>query len=235
MMGESVASETGAGASVADGSNRTEVQAVVFDFGGVYTASPFSAAAEVGVAAGLEPMVAITLLFGSYDHDTDHPWHRAERGQLDLPACRDEILELSVAQTGVALDMWEVFGVLGKRMSGVRQQVVDHTLRVRQSGLRTGLLTNNVLEAREFWRPMIPLDEMFDDVVDSCEVGLRKPDARIYELSMQRLGITDPAAVVFLDDWPGNVVAARSFGMTGIVVDDDPTDALAALDAVLGW
>ena len=212
-----------------------EVQAVVFDFGGVYTASPFSAAAEVGEAAGLDPSVAITLLFGPYDHDTDHPWHRAERGQLDLPACRDEIMELSVAQTGIALDMWEVFGVLGKRMTGVRQQVVDHTLRIRQSGLRTGLLTNNVLEAREFWRPMIPLDEMFDDVVDSCEVGLRKPDARIFELSMQRLGVTDPSAVVFLDDWPGNVTAARNIGMTGIVVDDDPADALAALDAALGW
>jgi FMN phosphatase YigB (HAD superfamily) len=41
--------------------------------------------------------------------------------------------------------------------------------------------------------------------------------------------------VVFLDDWPGNVAAARRFGMTGIVVDDDPADALAALDVVLGW
>jgi putative hydrolase of the HAD superfamily len=213
----------------------TDVQAVVFDFGGVYTASPFSAAAEVGEAAGLDPMVAITLLFGSYDHDTDHPWHRAERGQLDLQACRDEILAMSMDQTGVALDMWEVFGALGKSMSGVRQQVVDHTLRIRKSGVRTGLLTNNVLEAREFWRTMIPLDEMFDDVVDSCEVGLRKPDARIFELSMQRLGVTDPGAVVFLDDWPGNVAAARRFGMTGIVVDDDPADALAALDVVLGW
>lgn len=215
--------------------NQREVQAVVFDFGGVYTASPFSAAAEVGEAAGLDPSVAITLLFGPYDHDTDHPWHRAERGQLDLPACRDEIMELSMTQTGIALDMWEVFGMLGKRITGVRQQVVDLTLRIRQSGLRTGLLTNNVLEAREFWRPMIPLDEMFDDVVDSCEVGLRKPDARIFELSMQRLGVTDPTAVVFLDDWPGNVTAARNIGMTGIVVDDDPADALAALDAALGW
>jgi putative hydrolase of the HAD superfamily len=213
----------------------TDVQAVVFDFGGVYTASPFSAAADVGVAAGLDPAVAIALLFGSYDHDTDHPWHRAERGQLDLPACRDEILAMSMDQTGVALDLWEVFGALGKSMSGVRQQVVDHTLRIRKSGVRTGLLTNNVLEAREFWRTMIPLDEMFDDVVDSCEVGLRKPDARIFELSMHRLGVTDPGAVVFLDDWPGNVAAARRFGMTGIVVDDDPADALAALDVVLGW
>jgi putative hydrolase of the HAD superfamily len=216
-------------------SNDHNLQAVVFDFGGVYTPSPFAAAAEVGVAAGVEPDAAITALLGPYDHDTDHPWHQAERGQLDLVACRDQIMEHAAATVGVPLDLWDLFRVMGERVSGVRTEVVDATRKVRASGLRTGLLTNNVAEAREFWRPLLPLDELFDDVVDSCEVGMRKPDERIFRLAADRLGVTDVSAVVFLDDWAGNVAAARGVGMAGIVVGDDPADALVELGQMLGW
>ena len=209
------------------------VEAVVFDFGGVYTASPFTAAAEVGAAVGLDVATAVTLLLGPYDHDTDHPWHRAERGELDLVRCRDEVLAHSRDVAGVDLDLWELFAVMGERMDGVRAEVVDATRAARAAGLRTGLLTNNVLEAREFWRPLLPLDELFDDVVDSCEVGVRKPDAAIYLLALERLGVHDPGRAVFLDDWPGNVAAAVGVGMTGIVVGDDPAPALAELAALI--
>jgi putative hydrolase of the HAD superfamily len=210
------------------------IRAVVLDFGGVFTASPFEVARAAGAAAGLGPDAAVEMLFGPYDDDTDHPWHRAERGELSITDCRDEILALSTASGGTALDLWEVFRLMGERVSGVRDVVVGHTRRLRAAGLRTGLLTNNIVEAREFWRPLLPLDELFDDIVDSCEVGLRKPDARIYRLALDRLGIEDPAEAVFLDDWPGNVVAARRVGMTGIVVGDDPAPAFVELEHLLG-
>jgi putative hydrolase of the HAD superfamily len=215
-------------------SGSTPLRAVVLDFGGVFTASPFEVARAVGAAAGMEASAAIELLFGPYDHDTDHPWHRAERGELTITACRDEILALSTADGGASLDLWDVFRMMGERVSGVRDVVVEHTRRLRAAGLRTGLLTNNILEARDFWRPLLPLDELFDDVVDSCEVGLRKPDERIYRLALERLGVDDPAEAVFLDDWPGNVEAARRFGMAGIVVGDDPAPAFAELERLVG-
>jgi len=209
------------------------LEAVVFDFGGVYTASPFTAVAEVGITLGIDADTAVRLAFGPYDEDTDHPWHRAERGELALEACRDEVLAAATAH-GVPLDLWEVFAAMGRGMSGVRTEVVEVTRRVRASGLRTGLLTNNIAEARDFWRPLLPLDELFDDVIDSSEVGMRKPDRRIYELALGNLGVSDPAAAVFLDDWPGNVTAAEAVGMAGIVVGDDPSAAIAALDRLLG-
>ena len=208
------------------------LEAVVFDFGGVYTPSPFTAVAQVGAALGIDADTAVRLAFGPYDEDTDHPWHRAERGELALEVCRDEVLAASVTH-GVRLDLWEVFAEMGKSMSGVRDEVVEVTRRVRSAGLRTGLLTNNVAEARDFWRPLLPLDDLFDDVIDSSEVGMRKPDPRIYELALTNLGVSDPAAAVFLDDWPGNVTAAQAVGMAGIVVGDDPATAIAALDALL--
>lgn len=209
------------------------LEAVIFDFGGVYTPSPFAAVAEVGAALGIDAERAVRLAFGPYDEDTDHPWHRAERGQLALEVCRDEVLAAAVAE-GVHLDLWEVFATMGRGMSGVRQTVVDATLEARQAGLRTGLLTNNIAEARDFWRPLLPLDDLFDDVIDSSEVGMRKPDPRIYALALDNLGVADASRAVFLDDWPGNVRAAVAVGMSGIVVGDDPAEALGALAALVG-
>ena len=221
-----------AGSSSPPSTAAASLEAVVFDFGGVYTPSPFTAVAEVGAALGLDPDTAVRLAFGPYDEDTDHPWHRAERGELPLATCRDEVLAASI-EHGVSLDLWEVFAVMGKGMSGVRAEMVAATQRARSAGLRTGLLTNNVAEARDFWRPLLPLDDLFDDVIDSSEVGMRKPDPRIYELALANLGVSDPSAAVFLDDWPGNVVAAQTVGMAGIVVGDDPAAAIAALDVLL--
>lgn len=207
--------------------------AVVYDFGGVFTASPFAALADMGRAAGLSASQAVELMFGPYDSDTDHPWHRAERGEVELVACRDEILELSGAR-GARLDLWDLFALMAERGSGVRDEVVEHTRRVRAHGVRTALLTNNVAELRPLWRPLVPLDELFDAVVDSSEVGMRKPTPRVYTLTLERLGVVAPHRAVFLDDWPGNVTAARAVGMAGIVVEDDPTGALRQVEDTLG-
>ena len=77
---------------------------------------------------------------------------------------------------------------------------------------------------------LVPL---FEVVIDSSEVGIRKPDPRIYRLALERLGAIDPARSVFLDDYAGNVDAARRVGMLGIVVEADPAPALAELDRLL--
>ncbi len=69
---------------------------------------------------------------------------------------------------------------------------------------------------------MLPFDELFDDIVDSHEVGLRKPNPAIYELAMRRLELTDASKGVFLDDVMRNVDGARAVGMHGIFVDVDP-------------
>ena len=94
---------------------------------------------------------------------------------------------------------------------------------------------NNAAEFAELWRPLIPLDELFDDVVDSCEVGMRKPDPRIYELALDRLGVGAHEAV-FVDDAPGNVRAAVAVGLAGVLFGprrEDVPAALAELDRLL--
>lgn len=85
----------------------------------------------------------------------------------------------------------------------------------RDAGYRTALLTNNVREWEPRWRALLPVDELFDVVVDSAFVGLRKPDPAIYRLTCERLGVP-PQACLFVDDVDLNVEAARELGMTAV-------------------
>ncbi len=206
--------------------DRPPVEAVVFDFGGVFTTSPFAALMAVAEAQALDPLTMVGVMFGPYDQDTDHPWHRLERGEITLEQATAQIVALAAAEGVADFQPMEMLMALGG--SGVRTEVVDFCRDVRGRGLRTGLLTNNAREFEEFWVPLLPLDELFDDVVDSSAVGLRKPDRRIYELSLDRLGVAAEAAV-FVDDAPGNVVGAEQVGMRAVLFGTGPDDVAVAL------
>jgi epoxide hydrolase-like predicted phosphatase len=207
------------------------IDAVVFDFGGVFIGSPFEALRVVGDEHGVTFDQIQTIVFGSYDRDTDHPWHRAERGELDILSVREEIRSLSQAQ-GLDLDLFEML----KHMAGdggVNDEMVALVRRVRERGLRTALLTNNIAEAREFWQGLLPLDELFDATVDSSAVGMRKPDPRIYEHTLAEIGGIEPGRAAFLDDFAGNITAAEAVGMIGVLVEADATPAIARVDELL--
>ena len=206
------------------------IEAVIFDFGGVFTSSPFTGLHQWHVDKGLDPVKGLRLVFGPYDQDTDHPWHRVERGEIALEAAAEQIKALA-AESGMDLDLREMFGALGGA-DGARSDVVDIALDIRRRGFRTALITNNIAEFSDGWRAMIPVEEIFEVVVDSSAIGIRKPDPRIYELTLEHLGV-DAEVSVFLDDAAGNIEAARAVGMQAILVGDDHTVAFAELDALL--
>jgi len=208
------------------------IEAVLWDFGGVFSASPFGAMAGVAREFGADPQRYLEIVFGPYDHDTDHPWHRLERGEVPLADARAEIIALG-AREGIDSDPFHLFGAMSKGSGGgMRPEVVEVAREVRRAGLGSALVTNNVAEFRESWKRLIPVEELFDHLIDSSEVGVRKPDPRIFELALARLGI--PAArAVFLDDYPGNVEAARRLGLQALLVRDDYAAALAELRALL--
>lgn len=202
------------------------VEAVIFDFGGIFIDSPFTALVDAARAREMEPEQLLSVVFGPYDDDTDHPWHRLERGEITVAELRDAVLVASERELGRPLDVFDLMA--GLSGSAVRDEVVDFCRGVRARGLRTGLLTNNAREFEEFWKPLVPLDELFDDVVDSSEVGLRKPDARIYHLALERLGV-EASAAVFVDDAPGNVEGARRVGIRSVLMGPLRSDVPAAL------
>ena len=206
------------------------IEAVLFDLGGVFTDSPFESIRATGAELGIGIDLAMHLVFGPYTEHTDHPWHRLERGELSLVAARQEIMALA-ATHGVHLDLFDFLRRIGGG-EGARDLLVERVRRLRAEGYRTALLTNNVAEFRDAWRAMLPADELFDVIVDSSEVGRRKPDPRFFELALERLNVA-PARCVFLDDFEGNVAAAAALGMRAIVVGRDRAAALAELDAIL--
>jgi putative hydrolase of the HAD superfamily len=94
--------------------------------------------------------------------------------------------------------------------------MIEFVREVRGDGVRTALLTNNVREWESRWRSKLPeIDELFDVVVDSAFVGMRKPDRGIYELTVERLGVRAQECV-FVDDLEINCDAARELGMAAV-------------------
>jgi putative hydrolase of the HAD superfamily len=205
------------------------IDAVLFDFGGVFMDSPFAAVRSFGEAKGIGAERVLELLFGAYDRDTDHPWHRLERGEITLMDAHGAILELGAPDHRV--DLFEALASLTR--ATVRPDMIEVARFARAAGRKTAIITNNVREFGDGWRAMLPLDELFDAVVDSAHVGVRKPDPRIFAMALQQLGGIAPENAVFLDDFHGNVTAAERLGMRGILVGDDWQSAVADLRALL--
>lgn len=210
------------------------LDAIVFDFGGVFVDSPFTAVQAAAAGLGVAPAVMLDTVFGPYDQDTDHAWHRLERGEITLDDARAQIIAASLDAGLPELDPVALLMALGG--GDIRVQMVEFCRSMRARGVATALLTNNAREFAAFWRPLLPLDELFDDVVDSSEVGMRKPDPRIFELSLERLGVT-AGRTAFVDDAPGNVEGARRAGLQAVLIGPQPADepaAIAALQALAG-
>lgn len=209
------------------------IQAVLFDFGGVFTDSPFHAVAKYGAGIGAEPAQVTRVVFGSYEHDGDHPWHQLERGEITLEAARD-LIAAQGREEGLEVDIYTLFMQMAGNNAGadLRQPLVERVRRLRAEGYRTGIITNNVVEFGEGWRGLIPVDELFEFVVDSSSVGVRKPDPAIFNIALDTLGLP-PQQTVFLDDYRANVDAALSLGINAIEVTTDLPAVISELDALL--
>jgi putative hydrolase of the HAD superfamily len=210
----------------------TELKAVIFDFGGVFTDSPFHAFSAYAEKIGASDEQVTDIVFGGYGVDGDHPWHRVERGEIALEQAREDILILGQAQ-GLNVDIWEVFMAMAENGGGLRHELVEYVRKIRTAGLATGIITNNVAEFREGLRAMLPVDELFDFVVDSSEVGMRKPNPAIFEKALE-IGGFSADEVLFLDDFEGNIIAASALNIRSILVDGNGEKTVADLEAILG-
>jgi putative hydrolase of the HAD superfamily len=210
-------------------------RAVLFDFGGVFTDSPFHAVHDYGEALGIGAREVTGIVFGSYEHDGDHPWHQLERGEISLDSAREQILALG-RESGLNVDIYELFARMAGNNAGAdaRQPLVQRVRLLREEGYTTGIITNNVREFGDGWRGLVPIDELFDFVVDSSSAGVRKPDPRIFQIALDHLDDTSPGEVVFLDDYPANVTAARALGLHSLLVGSDLQAVIRELDDLLG-
>ena len=187
--------------------------------------SPFELIRAAGAAAGHDGDEVLEMMLGPYAEDTDHPWHRVERGEIPITEYGAWVMAEAQARgfslpTRVMQDMVP------------HDAIVQRARALRDEGYRVAILTNNAKEAGDHWRAILPIDEMFDLVVDSSEVGMRKPNPAIYRYTAERLGVPIERCV-FLDDAPGNVAGAQAAGMQAILVGLDVAPAISALDELL--
>jgi len=206
------------------------IDTVIFDVGGVLAAT----GRHSDFAKRFPPEHAervIKLFVGDYAEDGDHPWHRLERGEITFEENR-RLNRIALAEAGIELPAPPPGGA-PMIVFTPSEPMVELVKELRAAEIRMGVLTNNVLEFRENWRSMMPFDEWFDDIVDSHEVGLRKPNPAIFQLALARLG-AEAGRTVFLDDVATNVSAAESVGIHGVLVDVDPTDAIAVVRRLVG-
>ncbi|MCZ7535196.1 MAG: HAD-IA family hydrolase [Acidimicrobiia bacterium] len=204
-------------------------RAVIFDLGGVVFPSPFEAFDEYEREAGLPTGAVRGVIRTSSETGA---WAALERGEHTLDGFF-AALESEFTSAGHAIDARALLGGVGRGF-GPRPEMVEAIARIRDAGLLVAALTNNWSDARGRPSPNgVDSMDVFDVVVESSVEGIRKPDPRIYELTLARLAV-DAAAVVFLDDLGINLKPARAMGMATIKVAD-PIDALRELESVLGF
>jgi putative hydrolase of the HAD superfamily len=211
------------------------IRAVLFDFGGVILSSPFDAFAEYERSNGLPEGLIRRLNATNPD---DNAWAKLERSDVDLAGFA-ELFEAEARDAGHVVDGRAVLSLLG---GTVRPQMVEALRRCSQR-LLTAMLTNNFVSGPASDSPgsdptgrraqVAEIMELFDVIVESSQIGVRKPDPRFYEIACETLDI-EPHEAVFLDDLGINLKPARALGMTTIKVID-PDDAIAELEGVVGF
>jgi putative hydrolase of the HAD superfamily len=205
------------------------IEAVIWDFGGVLTTSPFEAFARFERERGLP---ADIIRRTNAENHLDNAWAKFERAEVDI-----EAFDTLFAQESRALGA-EVRGkdVLPLLAGDLRPEMVEALKRIGKN-FKTGCITNN-LPANAIGsaagRTLYTADVMalFDHVIESAKIGLRKPDPRIYRMMVETLEV-DPKNCVYLDDLGVNLKPAREMGMTTIKVVNGP-QAIAELEAATG-
>jgi putative hydrolase of the HAD superfamily len=200
-------------------------RAVLFDLGGVVVGSPLEAIARYESERGVPPGFVNRVVVGS---GPGGAWARLERGELTLEMFY-AAFEEDCAGAGHRVDARAMMAEVAE-VTVPRPAMLEAIRRIRARGLLTAAVTNNWITEDEGTGVLRP---HFDAFVESAVTGVRKPDARIYELACTALGI-EPSEAIMLDDIGANLKTARALGMTTIRVAH-PEVALRELATLLGF
>ena len=204
----------------------TSIRAALFDFGGVISTSPFEGFTRYEQENGLPENFLRGL--NSTNPDTN-AWARHERAELSF----DDFCvayEAEAHALGHEIDAREVLACL----SGDLRPEMLEAIRRCHDRLRTGLITNNIAAMTEGDDNMLTMvDGLFDVVIESSKIGIRKPDPRIYAMACDLLEV-DASEIVFLDDLGINLKPAAAMGMTTIKVVD-AAEAIRELEKAVGF
>jgi putative hydrolase of the HAD superfamily len=185
---------------------------LISDFGGVLTTPLQEGLRAYQEEAGLSLEELGTAMARATEEHGDHPLFMLERGEIP----ETEFGARLERHLGARFDVDRMRTLFFDRLEP-NTPMIELVRELRGRGIRAALLTNNVREWEPLWRSKLPeIDELFEVVVDSAFVGVRKPDPAIYSLTLKRLGGVGPERCVFVDDLDVNCETARELGMTAV-------------------
>jgi putative hydrolase of the HAD superfamily len=187
---------------------------VISDFGGVLTSPLADSFAAFQVASGISLAALGKAMLEIAVRDGANPLFELEVGRLSEADFLDGLSEVLSRDLGREVRL-ESFGEQYFQNLHPNQPMIDYMRELKGRGHRMAICTNNVREWEGLWRAKLPVDEIFDVVVDSAFVGSRKPEPRIYEITLERLEVPASSALM-IDDLELNCQAARELGMKAV-------------------
>lgn len=192
-----------------------QLTTVISDFGGVLTTPLVQSFAAVQDQTGIPMEQLGKAMERIAEEEGKHPLYELEKGdvsELDFLAKLGDALE---PELGHRPEMHRFREIYFEALHP-NEPMIELMRELKNGGHRMAMLTNNVREWEPLWRAMLPVDEIFELVVDSAFVGYRKPESEIYELTLERLGGIAPEQCLFIDDADVNCEAAAKLGMAAV-------------------
>jgi putative hydrolase of the HAD superfamily len=210
----------------------SRIEAIVSDFGGVLTTPLLDAFVGLQARHGIPPETfGAALMRAAADNGGANPLFELETGRLTEPQFLTQLGAALRAELGREVDLAR-FGETFFEHLRPNDELFAFMRTLHERGHRMAILTNNVREWEPLWRSMLPIDELFELVVDSGFEGVRKPDPRIYEVTLERLGVA-AEATLFVDDMEVNCDAARALGMQAVWFRSN-AQAIGEIEQTLG-
>jgi putative hydrolase of the HAD superfamily len=204
------------------------ISTLISDFGGVLTTPLIRGFLAYQDETGVKVEELGQAMGRSEREHGVHPLYALERGEISEPEFRRRL----ETELDGRFDLEHLRRLYFEHLEPNRE-MIDFVRELRGRGLRAAICTNNVREWEPLWRAkLLELDEVFELVVDSAFVGSRKPEPRIYELTLERLGGVNAEECVFVDDVDVNCEGARELGMHAVHFEDTAA-AIAEIEKLL--
>lgn len=208
------------------------IRAVISDFGGVLSLPLIRGFAAFQDDSGVSvEQLGRAMLAGADELGGKHPLYELECGRITEDRFLDLIRDGLTEELGHRPKLHRFKEIFFEALQP-NPPMIDLMADLRDRGYRMAMLTNNVREWEPLWRSKLPVDEIFETVVDSAFVGMRKPDPEIYELTVSRLEGIQADECLFVDDIEVNCEAARELGITPVHFRDNE-QAIAEIESVL--
>ncbi len=191
------------------------ITTVISDFGGVLTTPLVQSFAAVQDETGIPFEQLGNAMAVIAENEGKHPLYELEKGQVSEVDFLAKVGDALEPELGHRPEMHRFREIYFEALHP-NEPMIDLMRELKDDGHRMAMLTNNVREWEPLWRAILPVDEIFELVVDSAFVGCRKPEPEIYELTLERLGGVAPDRCLFIDDADVNCEAAARLGMTAV-------------------